>query len=291
MTTANLNPPLKWHGGKHYLAAKIIALMPPHTHYVEPFAGGLAVLLAKDPECVSEVVNDLNSWLTNFWRVLADDEAFAEFARRVAAHPFSEASWAWAAGVFDEWERHGRDIIKTFPRPSAVGAAAFFIRCRQSLAGRMDRFAPLSRNRVRRGMNEQASAWITAVDGLADVHARLRRVVVLNHDALEVIDQQDGPATLFYLDPPYLHQTRATTGEYAHEMTEADHRRLLMRLSGIQGKFLLSGYRSDLYDSHAAANGWVRHQFELPNNAAGGTAKRRMIECLWANFAPGAHRV
>lgn len=38
--------PLKWHGGKHYLAARIVALMPPHTHYVEPFAGGLSVLLA-----------------------------------------------------------------------------------------------------------------------------------------------------------------------------------------------------------------------------------------------------
>ena len=41
--------PLKWWGGKHYLAPKIIALMPPHLHYVEPYAGGLAVLLEKDP--------------------------------------------------------------------------------------------------------------------------------------------------------------------------------------------------------------------------------------------------
>lgn len=41
-----LTPPLKWHGGKHCLADKIVALMPPHTHYCEPFAGGLALLLA-----------------------------------------------------------------------------------------------------------------------------------------------------------------------------------------------------------------------------------------------------
>ena len=25
--------PLKWHGGKCYLANRIIALMPPHLHY------------------------------------------------------------------------------------------------------------------------------------------------------------------------------------------------------------------------------------------------------------------
>ncbi len=55
-----ISPPLKWHGGKWYLARRIVAKMPPHIHYVEPFAGGLSVLLAKDPEGVSEVVNDIN---------------------------------------------------------------------------------------------------------------------------------------------------------------------------------------------------------------------------------------
>jgi DNA adenine methylase len=34
--------------------------------------------------------------------------------------------------------------------------------------------------------------------------------VILNQPAIEVIRQQDGEATLFYLDPPYLHETRAT---------------------------------------------------------------------------------
>ena len=35
-----MNSPLKSHGGKHYLAAQIVALMPPHLHYVEPYFGG-----------------------------------------------------------------------------------------------------------------------------------------------------------------------------------------------------------------------------------------------------------
>src|SRR5260370_12808946 len=71
-----LSPPLKWHGGKHYLASRIVALMPPHLHYVEPFAGGLAVVLARDPDDpasslpphkgVSESVNYLHLPLTIF---------------------------------------------------------------------------------------------------------------------------------------------------------------------------------------------------------------------------------
>ena len=41
--------PLKYHGGKRYLAKRIIALMPEHITYVEPFFGGGSVLLHKDP--------------------------------------------------------------------------------------------------------------------------------------------------------------------------------------------------------------------------------------------------
>ncbi len=53
-----------------------------------------------------------------------------------------------------------------------------------------------------------------------------------------------------------------------------------------RGKFMLSGYRSSLYDRAAEANGWTRHDFDIANHAAGGEEKRRMVECLWCNF-PG----
>lgn len=273
--SARICPPLKWHGGKHYLAPKIVALMPPHTHYVEPFAGGLGVLLAKDPEGVSEVVNDLDARLTTFWRVLQEPDQFERFARTVQAVPFSEAEWDGAGDRLDD------------PDP-VTRAVAFFGRCRQSLAGRLKGFAPLSRNRTRRGMNEQASAWLAAVDGLPAVHERLKRVAVLNRPALDVIRGQDGPGTLFYCDPPYLHETRATTGEYRHEMTAEQHAELLSVLGEIEGKFLLSGYRCERYDAAADRHGWRRVGFDAANHAAGGKAKRRMTECVWTNFKPEA---
>lgn len=272
-----MTPPLKWHGGKHYLASRIVALMPPHVHYVEPFAGGLSVLLAKEPEGVSEVVNDLNRQLVNFWQVLACPVQFPNFLREVEATPFGEELWDNAGHIIDP--NGGCD-------DSAALAAAFFVRCRQSLAGRMAAFAPLSRTRVRRGMNEQASAWLNAVEGLPAVHSRLKRVVILNRDALDVIRQQDGADTLFYLDPPYLHETRASTDEYAHEMTRKQHEELLSLLTTIDGKFVLSGYKSDLYVAVAAERGWHCRDFDLPNNSAGGKEKRRMVECCWTNYEP-----
>jgi len=270
--------PLKWHGGKHYLAAKIVGLMPPHVHYVEPFAGSLAVLLAKDPEGVSEVANDLDGRLTNFWRCLACVNSFAQLRRRVEATPFCEAIWGEAR---EHLERtcHAPDTI-------CLGCAwAFFIACRQSLAGRMESFAPLSRRRVRRGMNEQTAAWLSAVDGLPLVHDRLRRVAIRCQPAVEVIRKEDGPDTLFYCDPPYLHSTRATTHEYGpYEMTSDAHADLLHTLATIEGKFLLSGYANAMYDMVAEGRGWRRVDFDLPNNAASGGEKRRMVESVWCNF-------
>ena len=71
---------------------------------------------------------------------------------------------------------------------------------------------------------------------------------------------------------------------FEDEMTEADHAHLLWALIDLKGKFLLSGYRSDLYDRIGEKHGWTRHDFDLPNNSAGGGSKRRMTECLWANY-------
>ena len=265
-----VHPPLKWHGGKHYMARRIIALMPQHLHYVEPFFGGGSVLLAKNPHGISEVVNDLNNRLTNFWRVLQDDNDFAPFSRRIEATPFSETEWQ---------DAHKRGDASD----PVADAVAFFINCRQSLAGRQDAFAGISRTRTRRGMNEQASAWIGAVEGLSAVHARLCRVVILDRPAIEVIQKHDGPETLFYLDPPYLHSTRTAPNAYhRYEMTEMDHIELLRTVQGLSGKVLLSGYRSQLYDSTLAD--WSRHDFDLANNAAGGLNKRRMTECVWCNY-------
>jgi DNA adenine methylase len=282
--------PLKWFGGKGgrqgKLARWIVSHFPRHLHYVEPYFGGGSVLLARDPEDsrlwlgtqahergVSEVVNDLHGPLTTFWRVLADPVLFADFARRVQAVPLCEPHWVQA-------QEHGYGN-----GDPVADAVEFFVCNRMSLGGRMDGFATLSKTRTRGNRNEQVNAWLRAVEGLADVHARLQGVVILNRDALEVIRQQDGPGTLFYLDPPYLHETRVCTDGYAHEMTEAQHRELLELLVRVEGKVLLSGYPSALYDTALAH--WNRNTHRAVADSGGGAEKGGRVEVLWANFEAG----
>lgn len=280
MTT--LTQPLKWHGGKHYLSKRIIELMPPHLHYVEPFFGGGSVLLQKPAELIeghSEVVNDIDGELTVFWRVLKSDSTFESFCRRIEAIPFSQ-------GEFNERLMYDRCVNGDHSAsPPVWRAVAFFVRYRQSRQGLGKDFATLSRNRTRRGMNEQVSSWLTAIEGLPEIHERLKRVVILNDDACKVIKQQDGENTLFYCDPPYLHETRSSTWEYGeHEMSEDDHVALLDTLYDIKGKFILSGYPSDTYDFACLQNGWRYEEIQIDNKASSKKTKEKKTECLWMNY-------
>jgi DNA adenine methylase len=277
--------PLKTHGGKSYLAKWILSLMPRHLHYVEPYAGGLSVLLARDPDDprlwladtsskrgVSELANDIDGRLMNFWDVLKDERdggLFARFVRQVQAIPPGRAAW----------ERAYDHVYGTDPVADAV---AFFVCCRQSLAGRMKGFTSITRNRTRRRMNGNVSEWLSAVDGLPDVHERLRRVMLECGPALKVIRREDTPHTLFYCDPPYLTSTRTAREVYAHEMTEADHRELLDVLRRCKGMVMLSGYESALYDRELAS--WDRHTKPIANHSSGAKTKPRKVEVLWCNF-------
>jgi DNA adenine methylase len=135
-------------------------------------------------------------------------------------------------------------------------------------------------------MNEQASAWLSAIDGLPQVHDRLKRVAILNRDAIDVVRGHDDAGTLFYIDPPYLAETRSAPSVYAHEMTAGQHLELLATLKSCAGMVILSGYPSELYTRELA--GWPRIEIDRANSAAGGASKRRMTEVLWTNFEPEA---
>lgn len=86
-----MKPPFPYYGGKTRVAQQIVDLLPPHGHYVEPFAGSLAVLLAK-PVSQLETVNDINSDLVTFFRVLRDQPD--ELIRICALTPHSREEHA-----------------------------------------------------------------------------------------------------------------------------------------------------------------------------------------------------
>lgn len=97
----------------------------------------------------------------------------------------------------------------------------------------------------------------------------------------------DRPATLHYVDPPYVHETRSggnpfcAKHKYRHELSDADHGALLEALRGLKGMVVLSGYPAPLYDQ--ALDGWLRVE-----RAALADGARERTEVLWINPACAA---
>ncbi len=256
-------PVLRWHGGKWLLAPWIIQHMPKHSVYVEPFGGAASVLLRK-PRAHAEVYNDLDDDVVNLFRVLRSDRADC-LVTALRLTPFAAAEFFAAYGpADDDVERARRLIIRSF---MGFGSNA------------THRRSGFRSNRNRSGTTP-ARDWLNYPDQLGAIIERLRGVTITNRDALEVMAGHDGPETLHYVDPPYVFATRSDDGaDYAHELTDDQHRDLLAFLRTLKGKVILSGYPSPIYDE--ALQGWVRHQ----RKALADGAKER-TEVLWMNFQP-----
>ena len=256
-----LRPPVKWHGGKHYLCHRIIEHFCAHETYVEPFGGGASVLLNKTPAPV-ECYNDLDWRITRLFRVIRDHGD--ELGRRLALTPYSEVE-------FDDALVPSEDEIEQARRD--------FVRWRQSIGGRGDAFSH-TLHRVRRGMADVVSGYLSSIDEVLPlVVKRLRQVQIVCRPAVEVIRTWDSPTTLFYCDPPYVHSTRESCDVYSHEMTVTDHRELASCLHEAKGDVVLSGYPSPLYDELYGS--WRTVSFDIANHAAGGRKKERKTEMLW----------
>jgi DNA adenine methylase len=261
--TKKLRSPLKWHGGKSYLARRIVALFPPHRAYVEPFLGGGSILLNK-PEVGREIVGDLDAGLVNFWQMLRDHHG--DMAFWLKDMPYGRETWA-----------HYTRSDPENPWTELGYALAFLVRNRFSRGGLGKDFA--WSDRLRGGQPGDVNAWDTIRAELPAIAERVRDVEFHCCDALRLIRRNDAPDALIYCDPPYLHETRTARKAYDHEMTTDQHRELLAVLVDCKGKVFLSGYRNPLYDGALA--GWTRHEFDLPNHSGQGKSKQRRIECLW----------
>lgn len=258
-------PAVRWFGGKWRLAPWIIEHFPDHRIYTESFGGGASVLLRK-PRVYAEVYNDLDDSIVGLFRVLQSPEQAAALHQLLDVTPFSRREFELAEKDFDDPVRRAwRLVVRSFMGFGSNSHAAS---------------SGFRANSKRLGTTP-AHDWVTYVDHLPRLVERFKGVVVENRPAIEVVAGHDSKQTLHYVDPPYVHSTRAGEGRkhrYQHEMTDDDHVELLTFLKTVKGAVVLSGYRSELYDDHLTD--WSL--FEVAARADGALPR---VEALWLNRA------
>lgn len=272
--------PLKTHGGKYYQVNDHSKLMPPRDSYdtlIEACAGGATFLLAHDPTGKAEILNDLDGVVTNFWDVLQDKTKFELLRELLTKTPFSQVEFNRACSLL---RLNGPATID-----SVHLARAVFVVARQSRQALGKDFATVTKNRLRRNMNEQVSAWLTAIDGLVLVHDRLQRVRIENKHVTKLLKTwRNVERALVYIDSPYHPSTRVANGVYRVEMTADEHVDMLKELSLAKYKFMLCGYSCPVYEEYATKNKWRRATRAIDNKASGAKVKEIKNEVVWMNY-------
>lgn len=260
-------PILRYHGGKWKLAPWIISHFTEHRVYVEPYCGGLSVLMRK-PRTRCEIVNDLDGQIVNVFRVLRDPEQASRLEKMLALTPYAREAFDLSYEESeDPVEQARRTIIRGFLGCSTRGTSG----------GHRTGFRYSDC-----GGTVAEKIWARYPDRVHQFCRRLSGVVIENKPAIEVIDgrdaSRDGPHALYYCDPPYIHSTRQEGSHwrraYKHEMTDADHVDLAERLHRIRGMAVVSGYSSALYDE--LYGDWERREHK-----AYADGSRERTECIW----------
>lgn len=260
----NLKTPITYYGGKQMMVKTILPLIPEHRLYCEPFAGGAAIFFAKQPSEV-EVLNDTNRELINFYRVVQGD--FTSLEKEIMITLHSRDLHRKASVIYNN-----SDMFSELRR-----AWALWVLATQGFAGQIDSSwgYDKTKNSTPKKIGNKKEAFTT------DLAIRLQQVQLECADALYIIRSRDNAMAFFYVDPPYFNSDMGHYDGYSKEDFEA----LLVLLSGIQGRFLLSSYPSDVLSKYINLHGWHTTSFDgLVSVAAKSGKQKSKVEVLTYNY-------
>lgn len=247
---------LRYPGSKWSLAQEIVALFGDHYHYVEPYFGSGAVFFSK-PVSPHELINDMNSLVVNFFRVLRDHTD--DFLFALEATP-------WSRDEYDHSHIQTGDAVED--------ARRFVTRIWQAHASDLAKKTGWKSRGSKQPARGMSVRWQRVPSELAEMAVRLKDAEIENRPAIDVIRRFATKDTLIYADPPYLMETR-TQKMYAHEMSVDEHLEMLNVLKLHPGPVVISGYESSMYDKHL--RGWKKVMVKPPKVEK----QANRMEVLW----------
>ena len=233
----SIDSPINWYGGKYYLAKDIIDIFAQKQvkTYVEVFGGAAHVLFRKSLTEKLNIYNDKNSGLYSFFDVLSGKNKRRKLMKNLILTPYHQLEWENCYN----WEYEEDKIEK---------ARQFYVRTMQSRSSNGGWAFTRDKQYSRRSMTASVSKWLGNIENNIPAAAnKLGSIRVENNDFEESIRKYDSDNTLFYLDPPYVPDTRTFKKGYKYELSIEDHERLVDILLTVKGKVILSGYDNEIY--------------------------------------------
>jgi DNA adenine methylase len=270
--TDNVKSPLRWTGGKFYIADWIVSLIPKHNVYVEPFFGAGWVFFTK-PRSKIEVINDIDDRVYALFKVLSDEELFQRFIEKI-----------WFVGASEKLYYEMLERLKTGDLDLVDKAVAFLYVNRFAYSGNLSESFLICRDQ------NVAMYYENLKKVLVAIHKRLRGVLVLNRDWKDVVKKYDCEDVVVYLDPPYVLGTRPNSeGIYVHELSDEEHEELVDICLRLKSKVILSGYKNKIYE-RLEEKGWVRLDKEVSLASVvvlNGQERPKRVESVWLNYNVG----
>ena len=256
-------------GSKQRLAKSILEHIPPHHCWVELFGGSLAVTMAKKPALI-EIVNDLDDNIVNAFKQIRDHGD--RLIELIELTPYARSELQMARVI----ENDDSDIER---------ARKFLVHAMMSvngvMAGNSAGFS-MSATYSRGGREARVNRWCNYPHRLKAVTDRLRKVRIENKDGIKLLEEfSNKPATLVYIDPPYLGDRVA--GYKIEAADQAFHERLLTQALVCKCMIVISGYKSNTYTTLLEdRGGWRRYELVSETQNTNGN---RLIrdEILWLN--------
>lgn len=259
---AKLKTPLVYYGGKQTMLKYILPLIPEHSIYTEAYAGGCAVLFAKE-RCKVEVINDLNGELINFYRICQLQPEALEREIKTSLHA-------------RELHEHALHIYRhpVFFNPVQRAWAAWYS-LKTSFSAQIGCGFSYDRH------GKKPAALQTAVTGFDDtIIERVKQVTIEQNEATKIIRTYDTPETFHFIDPPYVY---CNQGHYNGMFNHQSLVELLELCSGLQGKFMLTMYPNDVIQSFVDKHNWTIHEVNRTVTAAK-TTRRKQVEWMVCNY-------
>lgn len=253
----NINKVLLYPGSKWRIADEIVKLIPDHHTYLEPFFGSGAVFFSKVAAPI-ETINDIDSNVVNLFRCIQTNAN--RLADMVASTPFSRE-------VYEEQRNPEDDFDK---------ALLFLIKCWQGYGVRTCGSSGWKNDVVGRERAYAVWNWYRLPDWILNIVDRIRMTQIDHRNAVDEINQYNNEKVFMYIDPPYVLKTRKQK-QYEYEMSDEDHKNLLIALISSKAKIILSGYECDLYNEYLFD--WRKIQINTRAQSGGSR-----IETLYLNY-------